>query len=136
MGENTLLHAGILLFGVFIGAVSQVMLKKAAQKHYDSVLHEYLNPLVILAYALFVGTTLLSVLAYRGLPLSLGPVLEATSYLYVTFFGVTIFHEKMNRKKAVGPGPHPCGHCDQRSGGVNNPLAFSYLFGIIMVSKC
>ena len=98
MGENTLLHAGILLFGVFIGAVSQVMLKKAAQKHYDSVLHEYLNPLVILAYALFVGTTLLSVLAYRGLPLSLGPVLEATSYLYVTFFGVTIFHEKMNRK--------------------------------------
>ena len=40
MGENTLLHAGILLFGVFIGAVSQVMLKKAAQKHYDSVLHE------------------------------------------------------------------------------------------------
>ena len=66
MGENTLLHAGILLFGVFIGAVSQVMLKKAAQKHYDSVLHEYLNPLVILAYALFVGTTLLSVLAYRG----------------------------------------------------------------------
>ena len=94
MGENTLLHAGILLFGVFIGAVSQVMLKKAAQKHYDSVLHEYLNPLVILAYALFVGTTLLSVLAYRGLPLSLGPV-------YVTFFGVTIFHEKMNRKKLL-----------------------------------
>ena len=102
MGENTLLHAGILLFGVFIGAVSQVMLKKAAQKHYDSVLHEYLNPLVILAYALFVGTTLLSVLAYRGLPLSLGPVLEATSYIYVTVFGVTIFKEKLNRRKLIG----------------------------------
>ena len=99
MGENTLLHAGILLFGVFVGAISQVMLKKAAQKHYDSVLREYLNPLVILAYVLFVGTTLLSVLAYRGLPLSLGPVLEAT--IYVTFFGVTIFHEKMNRKKLL-----------------------------------
>ena len=91
MGENTLLHAGILLFGVFVGAISQVMLKKAAQKHYDSVLREYLNPLVILAYVLFVGTT----------PLSLGPVLEATSYIYVTFFGVTIFHEKMNRKKLL-----------------------------------
>ena len=88
MGENTLLHAGILLFGVFVGAISQVMLKKAAQKHYDSVLREYLNPLVILAYVLFVGTTLLSVLA-------------ATSYIYVTFFGVTIFHEKMNRKKLL-----------------------------------
>ena len=28
MGENTLLHAGILLFGVFVGAISQVMLKR------------------------------------------------------------------------------------------------------------
>ena len=30
---------------------------------------------------------------------SMRPVLEATGYLYVTVFGVTIFHEKMNPKK-------------------------------------
>ena len=39
----------------------------------------------------FVGCTFLTMLAYKGIPLSLGPVLEATSYLYVTVFGVTIF---------------------------------------------
>lgn len=99
--NKTLLYSCILLFGVFIGAVSQVMLKKAAQKTYDAPLKEYLNPLVIFAYVLFVGTTFLSVIAYRGIPLSMGPILEATSYLYVTAFGVTVFHEKMNRKKLL-----------------------------------
>lgn len=101
MTKTTLLYAGILLLGVFISAVSQVILKKAAMKKYDSPIREYLNPQVIFAYMLFVGTTFLSILAYRGIPLSLGPVLEATSYLYVTFFGVTIFKEKINRKKLV-----------------------------------
>lgn len=89
------------LTSVFISAISQVMLKKAAMKHYKSRISEYLNPLVIFAYLLFVGTTLLSVLSYRGIPLSLGPVLEATSYVYVTVFGVTFFSEKVTVKKAL-----------------------------------
>ena len=68
-----------------------------------------MNPLVIIAYAMFVGTTFLSILAYRGLPLSMGPVLEATSYIYVTIFGVTIFGEKMNRKKWIALALIVCG---------------------------
>ena len=99
MSSELLLYAGILLVSVFISSVSQVMLKKSALRTYDSPLKEYLNPLVIFAYVLFVGTTLLSVLAYRGIPLSLGPVLEATGYIYVTIFGVLIFKERMTRGK-------------------------------------
>lgn len=94
-----MIYTGLLLVGVFISAVSQVLLKKAAQRKYGSVMREYLNPLVIVAYIMFVGTTFLSVLAYRKLPLSLGPVLETTSYIYITFFGVVFFHEKMNKEK-------------------------------------
>ena len=94
----------ILLFGVFISSVSQAMLKKAAMKEYSSRLREYMNPWVIGAYALFVAATLISVLAYRGLPLSMGPVLETTGYLYVTAFGVLLFREKLNRKKVVALG--------------------------------
>ena len=89
----------LLLLGVFISSISQVMLKKAAQRHYSNPIREYLNPLVIGAYALFVGTTFLSILAYKGIPLSMGPILEATSYIYVTFFGTTLFHEKMSNRK-------------------------------------
>ena len=95
---NTYMYALLILAGTFIAAISQVMLKIEANK---SHLQEYLNPLVIFAYVLFVGTTLLSILAYRGIPLSMGPILEATSYIYITIFGVKIFKEKMNRGKAA-----------------------------------
>lgn len=94
----------LCLVSVLVGAVSQVLLKKAAMKSYPSLLREYLNPLVITAYTLFVGSALLTMLAYRGIPLSLGPVLESTSYLYVALFGVFIFHERFTAKKALALG--------------------------------
>lgn len=101
MNSTVFLYSLLLLLGVFISAISQVLLKKAAIKKYASPLREYLNPQVIFAYVLFVGTTFLSILAYRGIPLNLGPVLETTSYIYVTIFGVVIFHEKVNRQKML-----------------------------------
>jgi len=94
-------YAGILLVGVFLSSVSQVMLKKAALKSYSSKIGEYLNPLVILAYIIFFCTTFLSIYAYKGIPLSMGPVLEATSYIYVTIFGAIFFQEKLNRQKIL-----------------------------------
>lgn len=109
MTKSNMMYAAVLLFGVFISAVSQVLLKKAALKHYGNPLKEYLNPYVITAYAIFVLSTLLSIISYRGIPLSMGPVLEATSYIYVTFFGVKIFSEKVNWKKITALGLIICG---------------------------
>lgn len=99
MNSSMFLYAGVLLIGVFISAISQVMLKKSALLKYSNKLKEYMNPLVIVAYILFVGTTLLSILAYRKIPLSMGPILESTSYIYITYFGVKIFGERMNKRK-------------------------------------
>ena len=99
MDSRTLTYAAFNLLGVFVAAISQVMLKKSTQKDYPNALAEYLNPLVICAYTLFVGSSLLSVVAYRGIPLSMGPILDATGYFYVTFFGATIFGEKLTRRK-------------------------------------
>lgn len=104
MNHELVKYAGLLLLGVFISAISQVLLKKAAQKEYTSVVKEYLNPLVIIAYSIFALSTLLSIYAYKVVPLSMGPMLEATSYVYVTFFGVKIFREKMNIKKWLALG--------------------------------
>lgn len=89
-------YAGLLLLSVFISSVSQVILKKAAMRHYDSFIQEYLNLPVITAYSIFMIATVLSILAYRGIPLSMGPVLEATGYIYVTVFGIKIFKEKIS----------------------------------------
>lgn len=101
MNRTILMYSSFILFGTFISAISQVLLKKAAQREYGSKIKEYLNPLVIIAYTIFVLTTLLSILAYKGIPLSMGPVLEATSYIYVTIFGVKIFGEKITKKKII-----------------------------------
>ena len=101
MNETVALYAGIMLVSVFISAVSQVLLKISANRQHESTVREYANPLVIGAYAMFIISTLLTVFAYREVPLSLGPVLEATSYLYVTAFGALIFKEKVTSKKLV-----------------------------------
>jgi len=95
------IYALTLVFGTFISSISQVMLKKAAQKQYKNIIQEYLNPLVIFAYVIFFISTFMSLYAFKGIPLSMGPVLEGSAYIFVTFFGVTIFKEKLNTKKII-----------------------------------
>lgn len=101
MDKQLWLYASFMLFGVFISAVSQVLLKKASQKEHGSFMQEYLDPMVITAYLIFVLATFLTVFAYRVVPLSMGSILDSTGYLYVTLFGVTIFKEKLTARKAA-----------------------------------
>ena len=101
MSEMQWPYVLLYLSSTFLASVSQVLLKKAALREHKSLLAEYTDWRVILGYGLFVGCTVLTMLAYKGVPLNVGPVLEATGYLYVTIFGVTIFHESMNPKKIV-----------------------------------
>ena len=101
MSETMILYSGVLLLGTFISAVSQVILKKAALKTYPSKIREYLNFPVVFSYSLFLLTTFMCIFAYRAVPLSFGPVLESTSYLYVTVFGVLFFKERITKKKVV-----------------------------------
>lgn len=91
----------LILMGTFISSVAQVMLKKAAIRKYPSLIKEYLNPIVIVAYIIFFGATFLSIYAYKEVPLSMGPILEASSYIYVTIFGVTVFKEDIDKKRIV-----------------------------------
>ena len=116
MNNALVIYSGLLLLGTFVGAVSQVILKKAALKTYPSKLAEYLNFPVIFAYSLFVLTTLMCIVAYRVVPLSFGPVLESTSYVYVTVFGVLIFKEKLTKKKLLALGLILIGICIYATG--------------------
>ncbi len=92
----------IMLTGTFIASASQIILKKAAEKEYPSKLAEYLNPMVIGAYIIFFGASLCSVFGYKGVPLSLGPILEATGYIWVAIFGKVFLGERISTKKALG----------------------------------
>ena len=61
----------LLLLSVFISSVSQIILKKAADKTYESTLKEYMNPMVIGAYGLFFCSVILTMLALKHVPLSI-----------------------------------------------------------------
>ena len=65
MSQAQLPYVLLYLCSTFLSAVSQVLLKKAALREHKSVLAEYTDWRVILGYALFVGCTLLTMLAYN-----------------------------------------------------------------------
>ncbi|HCI60070.1 multidrug ABC transporter [Ruminococcus sp.] len=104
MNDGTLMIIFSLVFvvSVLISSISQVMLKTSANKSYSDRIKEYLNPTVIIAYGLFFLSTLITVFAYKVVPLSLGPVLESTGYIFVAVLGVVLLKEKMSRRKLFG----------------------------------
>ncbi|MCR1882337.1 EamA family transporter [Murimonas intestini] len=92
----------LLLVSVFISAVSQILLKKATYRHYDTKLREYLNPYVIIAYGMFFVSTILTMLALKTVPLSMQPMLESTSYIYVSVMGYFLLKERFSKRKILG----------------------------------
>ncbi len=96
------IYSGIMVLGYLISSFSQVMLKKSAQKKYDSKLKEYLNPLIIIGYGLFFFCTILSIYCLKVVPLSMSPILESVSYIFVAVLGYIFFKEKLTKKQILG----------------------------------
>ena len=92
----------LLLLSVFISSVSQIILKKAADKTYESTLKEYMNPMVIGAYGLFFCSVILTMLAMKHVPLSMSPILESTGYIFVSVMGYIFLKERFSRRKLMG----------------------------------
>ncbi|MCI6004196.1 MAG: EamA family transporter [Blautia sp.] len=92
----------VLLASVMISSVSQILLKKAANRIYKNPLAEYLNPLVIGAYAMFFGSVILTMIALKYVPLSMSPILESTGYIFVSVLGYIFLKERFSRRKLFG----------------------------------
>lgn len=102
MRNEMLIHCGIMLLGVLMGGGSQILLKLAAGKKYNKWIFQYLNPFVIIAYGIFVLSTVCTVIAYRVVPLAMSPVWTSGSYIAVTAMSYFILKEKPNKKKLMG----------------------------------
>ncbi len=93
----------LLMFGsVIISSVSQILLKMSAKKEYSSLLKEYLNPLVIIGYALMVVSTLTTIAAYRGMEYKNGPIIESLGYIIVMVLCYFVLKEKVSKRKILG----------------------------------
>ena len=100
--NEKLLFMLIFIFGVFISSASQIVLKRSAEKEYSSKVREYLNPSVVFAYTVFFAATLCTIIAYKKIPLSLGPILESSGYFFVAILSCFFLKEKISKKKMLG----------------------------------
>lgn len=94
----------IFLCSVFISSVSQILLKSSANESHGSALKEYFNIRVIVAYGMFFLSTLITIVAYRYVPLSMGGILEASGYVFVAVLSYVFLHERVGKRKLLGLG--------------------------------
>ena len=66
------------------------------------LLAEYLNPFTIFAYAVFIIATLLTIVSYTEVPLSMAPILGASEYFFVAALSRCVLKEKISPQKAIG----------------------------------
>ena len=100
--NSKILFSIIYISGIFVSSIAQILLKKSAGKNYKSRIKEYLNPYVIISYAIFFGATFCSIYAYKGIPLSFGPILAALEYIFVAVLSRLFLKEHINLKKFIG----------------------------------
>lgn len=92
----------IYVSSVFISSIAQILLKKSAQQSQTSIIKEYINPYVIIAYVIFLISTILTVIALKKVPLSMAPVIESLGYIFVAVLGYFTVGEKIEKQKIVG----------------------------------
>ncbi|NLW48412.1 MAG: EamA family transporter [Firmicutes bacterium] len=95
-------YVGIFLLSVFIASCAQIILKTSADAEHKNFIREYLNLRVISAYTILLASTILTIMAYRGVELKKGPILESTGYVFVLFLSWMLLQEKITINKIVG----------------------------------
>ena len=100
--SKLLVFSGIYIFGVLISSLSQILLKKSADIERENKLKEYFNFRTIFAYSIFFAATLCTMIAYKYVPLSMGPILESIGYVFVAVFSYYLLKEIINKRKLIG----------------------------------
>lgn len=90
------------LTGVVIASFSQILLKKGANRPHISFIRDYLNAPVIIGYGLMFVALFGSLMAYRGLPMTSVPIIEAIGFILVPVLSRLFFKEKFTKKKIIG----------------------------------
>lgn len=96
-----ILYVVFLLFSNFVGAVSQVLLKKSALESHKNVVREYLNAKVVIAYALFFAAVFIDLTALKIVPASYVPIIEASSYVFAIILSRIFFNDRIKARQAA-----------------------------------
>jgi len=100
--NKVLLYSGLFIFSVFISSISQIILKKSTLKNYKNRISEYLNASVIIAYGIFFISSILTVISYKHVPISYGPIFESLGYVFVGILSYFYLKEIPSKRKLCG----------------------------------
>lgn len=96
------LHLFLFLLSVVIVSFTQILLKTSADRKHATWWREYLNWRVLTAYALFFATTLLVIIAFRGVELKNGPILQSLGYVLVLLLERIFLKARISLQKVIG----------------------------------
>ena len=102
--KNILLnpYCYLMIFSALLAALSQILLKKSANKKHKNRITEFLNPWVIIGYVILLSTMFINIYAYKGLDYKIGPILNSTTYIFVIILSHFILKENINKKMFIG----------------------------------
>lgn len=88
--------------GVFLTAISQLLIKQGTRKAKKGALWLYLNAYMLTAYFILVLVTLLSLYAYREIPLKVGLMLAPLALILVVLLSSWLLGERLTRLQVLG----------------------------------
>ena len=97
-----IIYIVIFIISVCISSISQILLKKSAGIQRENKIKEYINIYVITGYGLLFLSTLLTMIAYKKINLSVGVVIEAIVYIIVAILSYFFLKERFTKNKIVG----------------------------------
>lgn len=92
-----------VISGIFACSLSQLLLKRSANKEHSSRIYELLNPLVIMAYGIFFCSLMINIWAMRhGVQLKEMAMLESLGYVFVPLLSFFLLKEQVSKKMVYG----------------------------------
>jgi small multidrug resistance pump len=91
-----------MIISVVLASISQLLLKSSANKQHKSLLREYLNFPVMTGYSLLVVSTILTIMAFKGLDYKNAPVLESLGYVFILILCRVFLKEKLTKRRIIG----------------------------------
>lgn len=93
----------VIVLVVCISTAAQLLMKKSAAKSHKSLLFEYLNPVVLSGYALFLTGTIINLYVLGHVKLAVASALtESLTFVLAIITGRIFFGERLTRRKILG----------------------------------
>ena len=99
----------LMILSAFITALSQIILKKSANREHRSIFFEYLNPYVVFSYVCYAGVLVLNVFIYTKVDYRFGVVINSMSNVFVMLLSHILLKESITKKRIIGNAIIVCG---------------------------